>query len=176
MDDLLQTSHFSSHQKKVFQYKSPFEWFLEADKVLGDYPCILAVLSEGITDLKWVEYIKQNIYRYKIELHGSAHLKYIGMSKDELLRDLSEAISKIEGTFGQKITTWYVPFGRKNIPTCGDEVCDILGIKMDRPTRKILPYYWLRYKDFNQVNWHYWDKIQIRQVEAIIQKWQIPTQ
>ena len=169
-DDVLQSNHLSQRQKRI-AYGKLFELFLEADKVFEeyDYPCTLAVLAEGIKHCpEWVEYIKKNQHRYKIELHGYAHHHFGKLSKEAGEKDLKDAIELIEETFNIKITTWYVPFGRKSMPEWGEEVCQNLGIKLDIPTRKCLPEYWLKDKTIPQCNFHYWDKGQVNKIKEII--------
>ncbi len=170
-DDVLQAGNFSKDQVNKFSRKMPFLYFLEADEVFRkyNYPCTLAVLAEGIDkNWNWVDYIKRNQHRYKIELHGSSHLWYSKMTEESGYNDLKQAKEKIENTFGIKITTWYVPFGRNNIPEWGDRVCERLGIKMDRPIMKQLPYFWDKLPEGVQCNFHYWDKKQVKQIESII--------
>ena len=50
MDDVLQVSGITEHQRKEMGAKSLYELFLEADKVLEyyRYPCTLAICAEGI--------------------------------------------------------------------------------------------------------------------------------
>lgn len=171
-DDVLQSTNFSKDQQKRFIRKMPFLYFMESDRIFKEYnfPCTLAVLSEGIDDCRdWVEYIKRNLHRYKIELHGSSHIWYRKMSEEEGYEDLKKAKEKIEGAFEIKITTWYIPFGRENIPTWGEKVCQRLGIKCDIPTMKQLPYYWNREPKREQINFHYWCEPQCRQIKSIIQ-------
>lgn len=168
-DDVLQTKSASKSQRKALIEKSFFEWFLEADKIFEEYnyPCTLVVLAEGIDKEKeWVEYIKKNIHRYKIELHGYSHSKYVRMNKEQGKKDLAKAIKKIEDTFKCKITTWYVPFGRKNVPNWGEQVCKELGIKIDIPIEKTLPYFYR--KGIRNINFHFWDLKQINQIDNII--------
>ena len=172
-DDVLQVHPVSKQQRKVLKEKGWFERFLEADKVFAeyDYLSILAVLSDGIDVYpNWVDYIKRNIHRFKIELHGSGHLKYVRMNEEKGYNDLKKAKEKIEETFDVKVTTWYVPFGRKNIPEWGHRVCERLGIKMDVPTMKSLPYFWKKKPERKQINFHYWDDKQVKQINKIIKE------
>lgn len=169
-DDVLQTLRLSQNQKRVAGDKL-FEMFLEADKVFEkyNYPCTLAVLAEGIINCpEWVEHIKKNKHRYVIELHGYYHHHFGRLSEEEGEKDLKEAIDLIEKTFDTKVTTWYVPFGRKSMPEWGGAVCERLGIKLDIPTRKVLPFFWFKDKTIPQVNFHYWDKHQVKLVEEIL--------
>ena len=176
-DDVLQSQKFSKSQRIRFEQHTPFEHFLIADKPFEkyNYPCILAVLSEGIdNNPEWVEYIIKNRYRYKIELHGSLHYNYSDFSKRDLAKDLSRAINKIENTFNTKITTWYLPYGRKSKNVYGEEVCRELGIKYDVPLGKIDAKPWLKKHHkhgkapFNHINFHYWHEDQRRHIEAVI--------
>jgi peptidoglycan/xylan/chitin deacetylase (PgdA/CDA1 family) len=169
-DDVLQFTHLSQRQKKVANGKL-FEMFLEADKIFEEYnyPCTLAVLGEGIKHCpEWVEHIKKNQHRYKIELHGYSHHHFAQLSEEQGEEDLRKALDLIEKTFDTKITTWYVPFGRKSMPEWGGAVCERLGIKLDIPIRKTLPLFWFKDKTIPQINWHYWDKKQVNQVKEII--------
>ncbi len=172
-DDVLQNTDFTSYQKKAFKMKSPFHWFLEADKPFAEYnyPCVLAILAEGIGIYKeWVKYIKDNIGRFKIELHGMRHERYKEMTEESGYNELLFAKNLIEQEFKQKITTWYVPFGRSNIPEWGDRVCEKLGIKMDRPTMKQLPYFWDKEPKREQINFHFWSAKQNLQIKNILDK------
>lgn len=182
-DDVLQMTMESIHQKCEMGNKLPFWHFMEADKIFEEYnyPQILAVCSEGIRLCpEWTAYIKKNIHRYKIELHCSKHYRYTGFSKKELYNDLKEAKEEIEDTFGQKITTWYVPFGRKGKTEYGDEVCKELGIKYDMPTRKIGGKEWIySYKKegkppFFHINYHFWCRSQREVIREVL--WNICSQ
>ena len=170
-DDVLQSSNFSRRQREAWQFGSPFEWFKSTDEMFEKYGylCTLVILSEGIQVYpEWVDYIKKNQYRYKIELHGSSHFKYGRMSRERGLKDLKEAKELIENTFGTQITTWYIPYGRKNIPDWAEEVCEELGMKADIPKFKSLPQFWNKPPEKKQINFHYWDKKQIKQVRSIL--------
>lgn len=169
-DDVLQVTHLSQRQKRVANGRL-FEMFLEADKVFEkyNYPCTLAVLGEGIKHCpEWVDHIKKNIHRYKIELHGYVHNHFAQLTEEQGEEDLKKALDLIEKTFNTKVTTWYVPFGRKSMPEWGGAVCERLGIKLDIPTRKCLPVFWLKDKTIPQVNFHYWDLQQCNQIEEIL--------
>ena len=172
-DDVLQVNPVSAKQRSAIKKKDWFQRFLEADKIFEkyNYPCTLAILSEGIDVYpEWVEHIKKNLHRYKIELHGSSHYEYNTMSEEEGEKDLREAIDKIEKTFGKKITTWYVTYGRRFIPEWGERVCKRLGIKCDVPRFKMLPFTWKRSDPIRtQINFHYWDFHQVKQIEKIVE-------
>ena len=176
-DDILQSTMFSRTQRKVLETKSLFDYFLEIDKYFEkyNYPCILAVISEGIDKCpEWVEHIKKNISRYKIELHGKYHRYYGESSANELENELREAKEKIENTFNVKVSKWYVPFGRKGRHQNGEEVCSILGITQEIPLDKVDAEIWLeRYKKtgaspFNHLNFHSWALGQNSYVEKIL--------
>lgn len=172
IDDVLQANPVSRFQRNALKERTFFEWFKESDKMFKHYNCTLAVLSEGIDACpEWVEYIKKNIHRYKIELHGSSHFYYEQFDKEKILEDLSKAKEKIEETFGVKITTWYVPFGRKHFPKDGEWVCKRLGINLDIPKGKTLPKTWFYVKGENMpsINMHFWDAEQIRLTKKIIE-------
>jgi len=161
IDDVLQVGWGSLHHYCRLRDKSAWEWFLETDKIFEkyDYPCTLVVLSEGIDYYpKWVEYIKKYQRRYKIELHGSSHHYYDKMTAEEGYKDLLQAKDKIEKEFDIKITTWYVPYGRRHFPKWGKEVCDKLGINFDVEGRLI-----------SQHKFHYWHENQVKRVEKLIQ-------
>lgn len=177
-DDVLQTSLFSGPQKRYFGIKPPFEWFKEADQLFEqyNYPCTLAVLAEGIDKCSdWVDYIKKNQNRYKIELHGSAHLKYGRFETGkELFNNLKEAIDKIETTFETEITTWYVPWGRKGWNKHSEDVCRSLGITLGIPQQKINPKRWLigynkeEKPPFFHINFHYWYLLEIGHIKQVL--------
>ena len=170
-DDVLQVSRFTSAEKKALKEKSFFQWFLEADKLFENYPMILAVLSEGIDlEPEWVEHIKKNKHRYKIELHGLDHKNYKWLSKNELKNELSEAIKKIEDTFETKITTWYIPFGRPGKTPYGEEVCKELGIKYDVPIGKIGAKEWLRNHNLEHINFHFFCKEQVKLIKKVLEE------
>ena len=150
-DDVLQVKVFSDKMGKAQRVQSLFEWFRETDQVFEKYniPCILSVLSEGIEVYpEWVSYIKNNLHRFQIELHGFQHDFYNDMSAEEGYRNLKQAREEIEDTFNIKITTWYVPFGKKKFPVWGKEVCDKLGIDFDVTGNN----------KGNQRYFHYWYK------------------
>ena len=178
MDDVLQASMFAMYQKRALEFKTMYEWFREADEMLEkhNYPCILAICAGGIDkELEWVEYIRCNQHRYKIELHGLYHNNYAGMGRIVGKAELSVALDKIEETFGVRPTTWYLPWGRKGAPTWGPEVCKELGIKYDLPTRKLDSKFWLKEfllkgekSPFDHVNFHYWRPEQIKSTEEVI--------
>ena len=162
MDDVLQIEPGSNHHRHRLKNKTPFEWFLWADSVFEeyDYPCIITVLSEGIEHYpKWVKHIKEHKHRYKIELHGSSHLRYKYMTPKEAFKDLKKAKDKVEKAFNTKITTWYVPYSykkRKGFPDWGKEVCDKLGIEFDVTEKE------------RQFIFHYWHKEQVEKAHKII--------
>lgn len=172
-DDVLQSADFTYTQKKVAREKTMFEWFKEADKVFEryNYPCILAVLSEGIDrEPEWVEYIKERQDRYVIDLHGSNHKyhRYAGMSEQDLYDDLALAKEKIESTFNVEVKNWYVPFGRKARNPYGEKVCEKLGIKQWIPSGKVDAKLWFKWKNIPHVNFHYWYEPQVKDVENIL--------
>lgn len=172
MDDVLQTKLFTPHQVYALNEKTMFEWFLEADKVFEkyQYPCILAILEEGIDrEPQWVEHIKKNSHRYIIELHGREHIRYGTLTKEELEEDLFWAKKRIEAEFGAKITTWYVPFGRKGRNPYAEEVCEKLGIKLGIPERKVDAKLWFRNRGMPHVNFHFWHRGQIGHVNEIVE-------
>lgn len=171
-DDVLQSNHLSQRQKKVANGRL-FEMFLEADKIFEkyNYPCTLAILAEGIKHCpEWTEYIKKNQRRYKIELHGYCHNHFAQLPEETGEEYLRKAKELIEKTFNIKITTWYVPFGRKSMPEWGEEVCQRLGIKLDIPIRKTLPEFWFKDRTIPQTNFHYWDLGQVNTIKKILQE------
>ena len=159
-DDILEIGFGSAHHAYRLRVKNAWEWFKEADKVFEEYnyPCTLAVLSEGIDYWKeWVEHIKRNLHRYKIELHGSKHHYYDNMSMEEGLGDLKKARDLLEKEFKTPITTWYVPYGKRHYPKWGEEVCDKLGLNFDAT------------KNPNRIfNFHYWHKEQVEEINEMV--------
>lgn len=161
-DDVLQVGFGSAHQAYRLREKTAWEWFKEADKPFAkyNYPCTLVTLSDGIEYWpEWVEYIKKNLHRYKIELHGSGHHYYKQMTKEAALADLRIAKDKLENEFQVKVTTWYVPYGSRRYPEWGEEVCKELGINFDVVGR-----------DTHQHTFHYWHQEQIDKVKKIIEE------
>jgi len=161
-DDVLQVGWSSFHHYCRLLKKTSWEWFLEADKIFEEYnyPCTLVVLADGIDKLPhWVEHIKKNQHRYKIELHGSSHHRYDKMTAEEGLKDLQQARKKIEKTFNIKIENWIVPYGKRSAPDWGEEVCKKMGIGyvLTRGNNK--------YRVF-----HYWHEGQVDKVKRLI-KW-----
>lgn len=176
-DDVLQRWLWTDQSAKHLKKATPFELFLEADKVFEkyQYPCTLAVITDGILIHKeWVEHIKKNIHRYNIELHGSSHYYYIDLSEKEGELELRHAKEKLENTFGQEITTWYVPFSRKKAPEWAERVCKKLGLKYPVVRTKIDSYIWIeKYKrlghsPFSHVNFHYWHPGQREQTNELV--------
>jgi hypothetical protein len=183
-DDVLQNTLWTKQGRKYLEPyreggKTPFELFLEADKPFKkyNYPCILAILSEGIDVYpEWVEYIKKNQHRYIIELHGSRHYFYCDLTEERGERELRLARDKIEKTFGVKVSTWYVTFGRKKAPEWGQRVCDRMGIKYDIPNTKRDGDLWLKsyyYKEkqtspFNHINFHFWHPSQRKEIAEVL--------
>ena len=161
-DDILQVRVFSKKQAKRLKPDTAFQSFLKCDEVFAKYkyPCILAVLSEGISYYpEWVDYIKENWFRYKIELHGFRHYYYNNFwTAEDAYRDLKRAKEILEETFSCKITTWYVPYGRKHYPSWGKEVADRLGIQYDSPSIK------------DPFLFHYWHKDQAEEVRKLIEE------
>ena len=176
-DDVLQIAAATKHQLKCLEGRSFFDHFVGADEMFAEYnyPCILAVLAEGITFYpQWVEYIKKNKHRFKIELHGFNHINYRNLSKEELKSILGDSKKRIEDAFETEITTWYLPFGRKGENPYGEEVCQELGITYDKQTRKIDARLWLKHYQetkeslFPHMNFHYWYKPQVDYVNKIL--------
>ena len=92
------------------------------------------------------------------------------MGEQEGEKDLRQAIKKIEDTFDVKITTWYIPYGRKHIPKWAERVCERLGIKADIPKYKMLPFTWKKKPLRKQINFHYWYPKQVKQINFIIKE------
>ena len=173
MDDVLQVSRFTKDQRASLEQKTMFEWFLEADKIFEEYnyPCILAVLEEGLDkEPEWVEHIKKNITRYRIELHGREHIHYGELGHQDLLDDLFWAKKRIEAEFQTKITTWYVPFGRKGRNPHAEDVCNLLGLKLYIPDGKVDAKLWFGNKSMPHVNFHYWKSSQNNYVKEILKQ------
>jgi len=183
-DDVLQYHLWSKQGRKYLSDwrpdgKTPFELFKQADRLFDkyNYPCILAILSEGIDKYpEWVDYIKKYQHRYIIELHGSYHYYYCDLNEIEGERELRKAKEKIESTFNTKISTWYITFGKKKAPEWGQRVCDRIGIKYDYPTSKRDPELWLKnyYKKddliypFYHINFHYWHPEQREDINNVL--------
>ena len=181
-DDVLQSQRITHHQSNMLEGKSLFELFLECDKIFEEfnYPCTLLILSEGIDVYpEWVEHIKKNLHRYKLELHGSLHYNYRNLSREQVKKELTEAKEKIEKTFGIKLTTWYMPFGRKGKHPDGDAICKELGLLEEKQVGKIDIRFWVNHytkygtSKFPMANFHYWDENQRKQVRKILTLWQV---
>ena len=152
-DDILQVNVYSAHHNYRLKKKTPWKWFLECDRVFEEYdfPQTLVILSEGIEHYsEWVEHIKKNIHRYKIELHGSSHYFYDTWTAKDAYEDLKKAKERIEKEFGVNITTWYVPYGKRHFPSWGKEVCAKLGLEFD-----------ITAGNKQQFLFHYWHQIQV---------------
>lgn len=174
-DDVLQMIDSTTYnQRKDLDGRTLFEAFLEADAVFEkyNYPCTLAVLSEGIQrEPHWVKHIRANMHRYKIELHGRRHFNYKALKRAELFVQLGKAKIQIEQIFGVEITTWYPPFGRKGENLWGIEVCKELGMEQYRQVGKVDAKFWLKDPEkYPHVNFHYWNRPQVRTVEKILKQ------
>lgn len=95
-------------------------------------------------------------------------MRYDFLTKEELALDLIQAKEKIEKEFGIKVSTWYVPFGRKGRNKHAEEVCQKLGIKLGIPEGKIDAKFWFRHKNFPQINFHCWSPEQNNHVKNIL--------
>lgn len=172
-DDVLQMiGSTTAHQRKDLDGRTLFECFLEADEIFEkyNYPCILAVLAEGIKfEPEWVNHIIKNKHRYRIELHGLTHKNYRNISYKQFMREMQEAIDLIQETFEVKITMWYPPWGRKGERITGVG-CTRLGIKQYRQIGKVDAKFWFKNPDkYPHVNFHYWNKVQIGHVKRIFE-------
>ena len=185
-DDVLQTHAASVHQGYRTREKSLYDWFMWADEIFEKYnfPCTLAILGEGIEHAKtnvlyqkWVEHIKKNKHRYTIELHGFHHRHPNELTREEMFKDISEGKKIVEDTFETKITTWYIPFGRRYQSPFGKEICEELGLNYDKYLGNIGTDHWLKsyqkhkVSPYEQINFHYWHKEQVQNVEEIIKIW-----
>ena|SRR3990167_6607062 len=179
-DDVLQPFPSTKHMRRLTQEKSLFEYFMEADEVFEhyNYPQILACVAEGVHQQKWVEHIRKNRHRYKIELHALYHVNYRKFPDDLLFLNLSAAKRMLEDTFECEVTKWYLPFGRKGVPPNGDEICEKVGIKMDHQLdRKIDSERWMIYYNkskrtevpWEHVNFHYWYEPQVKGIKKILE-------
>jgi len=173
-DDVLQIMATTTKpQRADLDGRTLFEAFLEADAVFEkyQYPCTLAVLAEGIPhEPEWVEHIRKNIYRYNIELHGLTHKNYADVPYKEFMHELRSAIEIIETTFGQKITMWYPPWGRKGQRISGVG-CTRLGIAQFVQVGKVDAKLWLKEPEkYPHVNFHYWNRDQVKHVEEILKR------
>ena len=160
-DDILQVEVFSKKQRRRLHASTAFESFLKCDEMFAQYqyPCTLVVLSEGIEYYpEWVEHIRRNQWRYKIELHGSKHYYYENWTAEDAQNDLDEARNKLEDTFKCKITTWYVPYGKRHFPSWGQEVCDNLELDFDQTNNPFAPY-----------RFHYWHVGQVEKVRRLLE-------
>mgnify|MGYP001571746641 FL=1 len=162
-DDILQVRVFSKKQGKRLKPDTAFQSFLKCDEVFEkyNYPQILAVLSEGINYYPdWVDYIKKNHYRYQIELHGFRHYYYNHdiHTAESAYKDLKRAKDELENTFQCKITTWFIPYGKKHYPLWREEVCQRLGLICDSPSVK------------NPFMFHYWHRDQVEEVKKMIEE------
>lgn len=148
-DDVLLTYPTTNSMRKCLRHNTYFGHFKETDKLFkkGNTPCTLAILADGIDENPdWVKYIKRNRHRYVIEMHGWSHIRYGSISKEEGCYLLAKAKKKIEETFEDKVSRWYVPFGKLYYPKWGKEICDLLGIGFDVEGIK-----------FKQKHFHYWN-------------------
>ena len=119
IDDVLLLNNLTGSMKNCLRHNTFFGHFKEMDKILERLknPVVLTVMAEGIEHYpEWVEYIRARQDRFIIELHGYSHFYYKGMSEEEAYFSLGLAKTKIEETFGVKVTRWYVPFGRHYFP------------------------------------------------------------
>ena len=148
-DDVFMATAITNKMGYATRIKSFYQWFLDTDTIFEkyQYPCILACLTEGIDkNPEWVEYVKKNLHRFQIELHGSSHYFYNSMSEEEGYEDLKKAKEKLENAFDRKITTWYVPFGERKFPEWGKRVCNKLNLDFDvtagNKGKQIYFHYW----------------------------------
>jgi len=180
-DDVLQYDSWGRTQRWLFSKKDPFECFKEVDKIFKKYnfPCILAIVAQGIDMYpEWVQYIKDNQHRYKIELHGYFHHNrrvLQKMGEERLYRELLAGIKRIKETFGMNVTTFYVPFGKEGLGPNTEKVCRRLGIKCMAPHKNDSDIWlWLwrshrgRLSSFSHVNFHFWHKRQVEATEEIL--------
>lgn len=161
-DDILQVEIFSKKHMRRMSSETAFSSFLKADEIFAKYQyhCTLVVLSEGIEYYpEWVDHIQRNQWRYKIELHGSKHYYYENWSPADAIKDLHEARNKIEETFRCKITTWYVPYGKRHFPVWGEDICNRLGLNFDQINNPF-PLY----------RFHYWHEGQVEKVRQLIEE------
>ena len=177
MDDVLQVTGISKHQAYCVGDKSFFEHFKRADKFFRktQYPCTLAICAEGIEVYpEWVEHIKNNIHRYKIELHCNKHQNYRFLSKLGASIELACAIGKITNTFDVRPTVWYPPKGRKGEPVDKDEICRNLRIECFKQVGKVDAKLWFKNpKQYPHVNFHFWHGGQVITVNSILREWQV---
>ena len=182
-DDVLQVRAATVHQGYRTREHTLYDWFMLADKIFERYnfPCTLAILAEGVLEAKqnptyknWVEHIKKNKHRYTIELHGLHHSHPSELTIEELRQDLSAGKEILENEFQTEITTWYVPFGRRYQSPYGREICLELGLNYDKFLGNIGTEHWLKSYEkhgqspYEQINFHYWHKEQVENVEKII--------
>lgn len=169
-DDVLQVRRITVHQALSIGTKDLLTHFLEADELFKkyDYPCTLAIVAEGIEYYPyWVKYIKKNIHRYKIELHGLEHKNYRKVSYEEFISDNREAIAKIEKAFKTRVTIWYPPFGRKGQREPED--CNELGITQYKQIGKVDAKLWLKNPEgYPHINFHYWYAPQVETIKRIL--------
>lgn len=179
-DDVLQDEKLTKAQQKSLRGgKTWFQWFLEIDKEFEkyDYPMMLAICSDGIDhpeNKEWVEHIKKNIHRYIIEFHGTKHYAYRDFNAEDGEKDIRAGIKKLEETFGEKVTTFYPPFGGKYVPNWIDEVCKKIGIEHNGHWIKHDTDIWIQnynikgYVPFMHMNYHFWYAPQNRNVTEIL--------
>lgn len=174
-DDVLQVKPATAHQRQECEGRDMFELFLEADQWFEkyQYSSTLTLLAEGIDHYpEWVEHIKKNLHRYKLELHGLRHDHYNRLPQEQGYADLKEAKEKIESAFGVKLTTWYVPYGHSYRIPWGKEVSEKLGLVFNPVVGKHDVKRWLAsYQQgtpFPHTNFHFWHKGQRENVREIL--------
>jgi len=147
--------------KRAERIKPFFEWFKESDKFFADnnIPLILAVLADGIDHYpEWVEYVKNNLYRYEIALHGHTHMSYLKLDRNQGYEKLARAKEKIENTLGVEVKRWIVPFGKRALPEWGQEVSKKLNVNFHTKNNPFPHFYF-----------HYWKQDSVERIKTIWQ-------
>ena len=164
VDDVLQTTQFSTAQLEMVAIKPFFSWFKEAVAPFENDYLKLAVVAEGIlVDKEWIDYIKAHP-NWEVQCHGMYHTIMSSLPEETVYQELKQAKELIEDTFGQKVTQFYPPkhYESENIYRACRRLR--LSVMLDRD----IPENWFEHPNMREVYWHFWNPKQNLQVKEIL--------
>lgn len=164
VDDVLQSTLFTSPQLASQMMKPLFSWFKETMDLLQGQNVKLAVVSEGIHYYpEWSSYIKEHP-EWKIVCHGLEHKVYKHLPADIAVSSLKVAKYNLEEAFGQEVTEFHLPKLFWHVRLVG--LTELAGMQLmnERTTLES----WLEEPRDCEVYLHYWNPKDLDRLKQVL--------
>jgi peptidoglycan/xylan/chitin deacetylase (PgdA/CDA1 family) len=163
VDDVLQSTYFSSNQLLAWKVKPPFAWFIEATEKWHNYPLVLAVVAEGIPKYsEWVDYIKAHP-KWVVQSHGWEHRNYRHLNYGTMVELLKKSKVALEEVFGREVTEFYPP------KLEWDDRTQLAAKEagMVEVRDRFRPIYWIRDRSITSIFFHFWNETNLKEMEKV---------